>query len=78
MNCYDSDLQRLQQKIMEKKRLDAKYADLLEQQKELEERTAELEKIMLDEQEDVDRLTGFPAGRKRSFPKKRRRPGLLP
>lgn len=30
MNCYDSDLQRLQQKIMEKKRLDAKYADLLE------------------------------------------------
>ena len=69
MNCYDSDLQRLQQKIMEKKRLDAKYADLLEQQKELEERTAELEKIMLD---------GCQAGRKRSFPKKRRRPGLLP
>ncbi len=58
MNYYDSDLQRLQQKIMEKKRLDAKYADLLEQQKELEERTAELEKIMLDEQEDVDRLNG--------------------
>ena len=58
MNYYDSDLQRLQQKIMEKKKLDAKYADLLEQQKELEERTAELEKIMLDEQEDVDRLNG--------------------
>lgn len=56
MNYYDSELQRLQQEIMEKQRTDAKLSDLFLQQSDLEKRTEELQKIMQKEQGDVDRL----------------------
>ena len=56
MNYYDSELQRLQQEIMEKQRTDAKLSDLLLQQSDLEKRTEELQKTMQKEQGDVDRL----------------------
>lgn len=58
MNYYDSELQRLQSEIMEKKRTDAKLSDLLIQQSDLEKKTGELEKTMQKEQDDVDRLNG--------------------
>lgn len=58
MNYYDSELQRLQKELMEKKRTEAKLADLLLQQTDLEKRVSELEKIMREEQEDVDKLSG--------------------
>ena len=58
MNYYDSELQRLQSEIMEKKRTDAKLSDLLLQQSDLEKKTEELEKTMQKEQADVDRLNG--------------------
>ena len=58
MNYYDKELQRLQQEMMEKKRIHAKLSDLLIQESDLEKRTQELEKIMRREQKDVDRLTG--------------------
>ena len=38
MNYYDSELSRLQQEIIEKKRTDAKLSDLLIQQSDLEKR----------------------------------------
>lgn len=56
MNYYDTELQRLQSELMEKKRTEAKLSDLLIQQAELKKRVSELQKIMRDEQEDVDRL----------------------
>ena len=56
MNYYDSELQRLQQEIMEKQRTDAKLSDLFLQQSDLEKRTEELQKTMQKEQGDVDRL----------------------
>lgn len=56
MDYYDSELQRLQKELMEKKRTEAKLDDLLIQQTDLQERVSELGKIMRDEQEDVDRL----------------------
>lgn len=56
MNYYDSELQRLQKEIMEKKRLSAQLSDLLLQQTELEKRVTELGKVKQEEQEDVDRL----------------------
>ena len=58
MNYYDKELQRLQQEMMEKKRIHAKLSDLLIQESDLEKRTQELEKILRREQKDVDRLTG--------------------
>lgn len=56
MNYYDSELQRMQKEIMEKKRLSAQLSDLLLQQAELEQRVTELGKVKQEEQEDVDRL----------------------
>ena len=56
MRYYSEDLQRLQQEILEKKRTKAKLSDLQIQQAELKERTAKLEKLMVKEQKDVDRL----------------------
>ena len=56
MRYYSEDLQRLQQEILEKKRIKAKLSDLQIQQAELKERTAKLEKLMVKEQKDVDRL----------------------
>ena len=43
MRYYSEDLQRLQQEILEKKRIKAKLSDLQIQQAELKERTAKLE-----------------------------------
>lgn len=56
MNYYDSELQRIQKEIMEKKRLSAQLSDLLLQQAELEQKVTELGKVKQEEQEDVDRL----------------------
>ena len=56
MNYYDSELQRMQKEIMEKKRLSAQLSDLLLQQAELEQKVTELGKVKQEEQEDVDRL----------------------
>ena len=56
MNYYDSELQRMQKEIIEKKRLSAQLSDLLLQQAELEQRVTELGKVKQEEQEDVDRL----------------------
>ena len=38
MNYYDSELQRMQKEIIEKKRLSAQLSDLLLQQAELEQK----------------------------------------
>lgn len=56
MNYYDSELQRMQKEILEKKRLSAQLSDLLLQQAELEQKVTELGKVKQEEQEDVDRL----------------------
>ena len=56
MNYYDSELQRMQKEIIEKKRLSAQLSDLLLQQAELEQKVTELGKVKQEEQEDVDRL----------------------
>ncbi len=56
MNYYDSELQRMQKEIMEKKRLSAQLSDLLLQQAELEQKVTELGKVKQEEQEDVERL----------------------
>ena len=56
MNYYDSELQRMQKEIMEKKRLSAQLSDLLLQQEELEKKVAELRAAKNEEQEDVERL----------------------
>ena len=56
MKVYNTELQRLQEEMMEEKRLEAKLAELKRQQEELAEKTDELRRIMKDEQEDVDRL----------------------
>ena len=56
MRYYSEDIQHLQQEILEKKRTKAKLSDLQIQQAELKERTAKLEKLMVKEQKDVDRL----------------------
>ena len=53
MNYYDSELQRLQQEIMEKQRTDAKLSDLFLQQSDLEKRTEELQKTMQKEQKQI-------------------------
>ena len=56
MKDYNTELQRLQEEMMEEKRLEAKLAELKRQQEELTGKTDELRRIMKDEQEDVDRL----------------------
>lgn len=56
MKVYNTEFQRLQEEMMEEKRLEAKLAELKCQQEELVEKTDELRQIMKDEQEDVDRL----------------------
>lgn len=56
MKVYNTEFQRLQEEMMEEKRLEAKLAELKCQQEELERKTDELRQIMKDEQEDVDRL----------------------
>ena len=56
MKVYNTEFQRLQEEMMEEKRLEAKLAELKCQQEELERKTDELRQILKDEQEDVDRL----------------------
>lgn len=58
MKYYDSDLQNLQQEVMEKGRVEAKLKDLRAQKSELQKKTARLEKEKWEEQEDVDQLNG--------------------
>ncbi|WP_346698266.1 hypothetical protein [Catenibacillus scindens] len=56
MDHYDSELSRLQQDIVEKKRTEVKLEDLYAQQRDLGIRVDQLRKEKIDEQEDVDRL----------------------
>ena len=58
MKYYDSDLQKLQQEVMEKERVEVKLKDLRAQKFELERKASELEKKKWEEQEDVDQLNG--------------------
>ena len=58
MKYYDSDLQKLQQEVMEKERVEVKLKDLRAQKFELERKASELEKMKWEEQEDVDQLNG--------------------
>ena len=50
MKYYDSDLQKLQQEVMEKERVEVKLKDLRAQKSELERKASELEKKKWEEQ----------------------------
>lgn len=58
MSVYDEKLRRLQQQAERKRRLEAMLRELRQQRDELERKAAQLERIKLDEQADVDRLEG--------------------
>lgn len=53
---YNEQLQKLQEKVSQKKSLEAKLKELQSQRGDLDSRVRELKKIMWDEQADVDRL----------------------
>lgn len=53
---YNEQLQQLQEKVSQKKSLEAKLKELQSQRGDLDSRVRELKKIMRDEQADVDRL----------------------
>lgn len=53
---YNEQLQQLQEKVSQKKSLEAKLKELQSQRSELDSKVRELKKIMWDEQADVDRL----------------------
>ena len=53
---YNEKLQQLQEKVSQKKSLEAKLKELQSQRSELDNKVRELKKIMWDEQADVDRL----------------------
>lgn len=53
---FDMTLHRLQSEVMEKKKLETMLLDLWRQKEELEKKTAELKKVMQEEQEDVEHL----------------------
>lgn len=53
---YDEDLHRLHQETLEKKGIEAMLSDLQIQKEELEKKSKDLEKLMNEEQEDVERL----------------------
>ena len=58
MKFYDTTLKQLHDMTAEKKRLDAKYADLKAQAAAYEEQLIELRAVCTKEQEDVDKLEG--------------------
>lgn len=58
MTYYNEQLLALQQQTIRKKRLEAKLQEYYAQRETLRERVRALEKIKLDEQQDVDRLEG--------------------
>ena len=58
MSLYDEELHRLHQERERKRQLESMTADLRDQQTQLAEKTAELERTKLAEQADVDRLEG--------------------
>ncbi|MBP3311856.1 MAG: hypothetical protein J6L72_06435 [Butyricicoccus sp.] len=58
MTYYNEQLLALQQQTVRKKRLEAKLQEYYAQRETLRERVRALEKIKLDEQQDVDRLEG--------------------
>lgn len=53
---YNNQLQELQEKILQKKSLEAKLKELQSQREQLDERVQEMQQIMQREQEDVERL----------------------
>lgn len=53
---YNNQLQELQEKILQKKSLEAKLKELQSQREQLDERVQEMQQIMQREQGDVDRL----------------------
>lgn len=58
MTFYDDKLRELQNQIARKGQLEAMIAELETQRRDLVERVKQLETIMLDEQDDVERLEG--------------------
>lgn len=58
MTYYNEQLLALQRQTIRKKRLEAKLQEYYAQRETLRERVRALEKIKLDEQQDVDRLEG--------------------
>lgn len=58
MALYDEELHQLRRETERKRQLETMTADLRVQQKQLAEKTAELERSKLAEQADVDRLEG--------------------
>lgn len=58
MTYYNEQLLALQRQTVRKKRLEAKLQEYYAQRETLRERVRALEKIKLDEQQDVDRLEG--------------------
>lgn len=55
---YNDELKELHSRVARKKRLEVVLQDLWAQEQELVPKVAELEKIKMDEQEDVERLEG--------------------
>lgn len=53
---YNEQLQQLQEKVSQKKRLEAKLRELQSQRSELDSRVCEFKQVMWREQADVDRL----------------------
>ena len=58
MAYYDERLQELQKQVSRKAHLDAALIQLREQQEELKRKTAELKRIKIKEEADVERLEG--------------------
>ena len=58
MNCYDEQLQQLQEQMMRSRQLDAMIKELYSQRDSLTQQVSELKTNMLEEQADVDRLEG--------------------
>lgn len=58
MAYFNEDLQKLKDKVIQKKRIETELLDLYAQKRNLTTKTAELEKIKNSEQKDVDRLEG--------------------
>lgn len=58
MAYFNEDLQQLKDKVVQKKRMEKELLDLYTQQRDLSGKVAQLEKIKVAEQKDVDRLEG--------------------
>jgi len=58
MAYFDGQLQELHEKLSQKKSIEAKVKELEAQKKELEAKVSELRTMMLNEQDDVEKLEG--------------------